>query len=64
MNEEDKKRLFKYLETPKTIYDVCYHMDWGFTRAYNELNILAAGKEVRKVKTVANRTIYHIIRGE
>ena len=63
MNEDDTKRLMEYLETPKTIYEVCYHMTWGFTRTYNELNILVAGKEIRKVKTVANRTIYHIVRG-
>ena len=59
MDQQEKNKLIEYLETPRGIYDVCAFMIWGFSKTYHTLNIMVAGGELKKVRTMGKKIVYH-----
>lgn len=64
MDQQEKNKLLEYLKTPKTIYEVCAYMLWSFSKSHQTLNIMVAGMELRKVKTMGKRIVYHSFQEE
>jgi len=48
--------LLEYLEVPHSVAEVAFQFTWSFSKAYQRLRILHAGKVIRKVggKYVSN----------
>jgi len=50
--KEQENKFYTFCATPKSIPEIAFQMEWSYSSTNQKVNILVAGKKIKKIKVM------------